>query len=199
MRNDFLKLIAIVLMVIDHTASAFSDSLNPTLYHTLRAIGRLCFPIFAYHIALGFEKTSNLKRYAFRLFLFAVIAQPIYWLLWPELNIMFTLLLGLGALYLNEKNPLFLIPYSILVYGIDYFLTIDYGILGVFMILFFRISPFIGNAMIILLKSLSVWYNSLALLGVFLTRWNPPWRIRLPRYFFYVFYPLHLLIIWIIR
>ncbi|MGM5488364.1 MAG: TraX family protein [Nanobdellota archaeon] len=195
MRNDFLKLIGIVLMVIDHIASAFSASLDPSVYHAMRAMGRMCFPIFAFHLAVGFQHTGNLRRYALRLFIAALIAQPIYWLLWGELNILFTLLLGLGALYLYEKEPITLIPYLLVVFVVDRVLVIDYGVLGILMILMFHVRSIMGNAIIIAIKTIFTWYNVFAILGVYLTFWKPPWRIHLPRYFFYVFYPAHLLVI----
>ena len=41
-------------------------------------IGRLAFPIFAFMIVEGYFKTSNLKRYVGRLFIFAIISEIPY-------------------------------------------------------------------------------------------------------------------------
>jgi hypothetical protein len=103
-RNDMLKIIAILTMLIDHTGYLFFPH-----QMIFRTIGRIAFPIFAYQIAIGFQKTSSRKKYALRLFLFACISQiPYFWFNpkldfeWGSLNIMFTLLLALGVLQTFE-------------------------------------------------------------------------------------------------
>ena len=56
-RNDVLKILAMVTMLIDHVGYMFFP--GQMIYRT---IGRLAFPIFAYQIAIGYSKTSNLKK-----------------------------------------------------------------------------------------------------------------------------------------
>lgn len=106
-RNDNLKLIAMLTMLIDHLGHM--RMVSDSFYTLSRTIGRIAFPIFAYQIAVGFEKTSNRKRYALRLFVFGLIAQIPYIWFNPELerhllhfNILFLLLAGLGVLQLFE-------------------------------------------------------------------------------------------------
>lgn len=72
-RNDMLKLIAIVTMIIDHTGLLFFPE-----YRIFRTIGRIAFPIFAYQVAVGFEKTSNRQKYQTRLLIFGLISQIPY-------------------------------------------------------------------------------------------------------------------------
>lgn len=107
-KNDILKLIAIITMVIDHIA--YMDLLPSDYYFFSRTIGRIAFPIFAYYLAIGFTRTKNLKGYFMRILGFSVISQIPYSFFNPEfkfnplhLNIMFTLLIGLISLYLLEK------------------------------------------------------------------------------------------------
>lgn len=69
-RNDFLKLIALFTMFIDHLGMLFFPEMT-----WMRTIGRIAFPIFAYQLALGFLYTRSRSKYALRLFLFAIIAQ----------------------------------------------------------------------------------------------------------------------------
>lgn len=99
-RNDLLKIVALLTMLIDHIGYLYFP--EEMLFRT---IGRIAFPIFAYQVALGFQKTSSRLRYAKRLFIFALISQvPYFWFNpslafeWQGLNIMFTLLYALGVL-----------------------------------------------------------------------------------------------------
>ena len=103
-RNDSLKLIAMVTMLIDHIGYMFFPQ-----HAIFRSVGRLAFPIFAYLLSVGYEKTSSLKNYALRLLAFGLISQVPYAFFSPglefeplELNIMFTLLAALGVMSLYD-------------------------------------------------------------------------------------------------
>ena len=134
-----LKIFAMCCMVFDHVVRIFplgqilaplADLLWGRGYGNLADwllddgvlyimyIGRLAAPIFIYCIAQGFAHTSNVRRYAGRVFLTAVIAQIPYTLFdlaemrvlglegdWREtgLNILFTLALALCVLWAHEE------------------------------------------------------------------------------------------------
>ncbi len=125
-----LKLIAIVSMLIDHTGAAVIRPLRTALadsspavsaflnwlYPVTRDIGRIAFPIFCFLLVEGFFHTHNVKKYAFRLFLFALISElPYDFALgkslfdWQHQNVYFTLLLGLLVMIvlsaLDKKTP----------------------------------------------------------------------------------------------
>lgn len=92
-------------MVIDH----IGVFLLPEIF-LLRMIGRLSFILFAWLIANGAVHTRNSFSYLKRLLLFAVISQVPFTLarreLYPnslELNIFFTLSLGLAAVIILQK------------------------------------------------------------------------------------------------
>ena len=97
-----LKLIAIGTMLIDHTAAVVIDSflnragMNAAMTSgdvekimefnaryawlsmvdtIMRCIGRLAFPLFIFLLVQGFMHTRNKAKYAFRLFLFAIISE----------------------------------------------------------------------------------------------------------------------------
>ena len=48
-RDDMMKLLAMITMLIDHIGYMFFPD-----YRIFRTIGRLAFPIFAYQLSVGF-------------------------------------------------------------------------------------------------------------------------------------------------
>ena len=99
--TNFLKVIAILSMTVDHVGSAFFPQ-----YPVFRWIGRMAFPIFCYCLTVGLLYTRDIKKYFLRLGAFALISQP-FWILafnagdflgnLLNLNIFFTLLVSLAA------------------------------------------------------------------------------------------------------
>ena len=103
-RNDVLKLIAMITMLIDHIGLLFFPQ-----YRWMRTIGRIAFPIFAYQLALGYEKTHDRLAYGQRLLLFACISQIPYVFLNPKLdarllhfNVIALFAYGLIVLFLHD-------------------------------------------------------------------------------------------------
>lgn len=127
-----IKIIAVIAMLIDHVGAVVLERVlavngfwgamgsqnaqeinkwmmeNGSLYFTywlLRFIGRLGFPIFCFLLVEGFQKTRNVKKYALRMGMFALISEvPFNLALTGKLldqryqNVYFTLFLGLAAL-----------------------------------------------------------------------------------------------------
>ena len=89
-----LKIIAVISMVIDHCAYYLLEH-GTVLYETMRCVGRIAFPVFAFLIAEGFSHTRNRQRYFLQLLAFAIISE-IPWFLLNGTdgthNVMFTLL-----------------------------------------------------------------------------------------------------------
>jgi hypothetical protein len=185
-RNDMLKLIALLTMLIDHIACLFFPE-----QVILRTIGRIAFPIFAYQISIGFKKTSSRKRYAFRLFLFACLSQiPYSWFnlelyfYWKSFNIMFTFLIALGVLqtlemcktafsdYMKTREPVNIIKglaFGILSIAVlvapeisrfKYHFSTEYGMIGILFVLLFY---FLGKQFI----PLAIGYIILSAFGVY--------------------------------
>ena len=59
-----IKIIALILMLMDHIGEFFPDS--PIWF---RWLGRLAAPLFFYALAVGFRHTRNRKKYLLRLYL----------------------------------------------------------------------------------------------------------------------------------
>lgn len=106
-----LKGLAVTVMLMDHTAWAFfpKESVMGLLWHIP---GRIALPVLCFFIAEGYAHTCNVKRYALRLLAFALISYlpflyfntgqlpgPSTWYRW---NILFSLLAGLLALWIQD-------------------------------------------------------------------------------------------------
>ena len=85
-----LKLIAVLSMVTDHISYVLTLALgiNTPLLFNMRAVGRMAFPIYAFLLVNGFEKTRDKKAYMGRLFLFACISQIPFTLAFNQRNYM---------------------------------------------------------------------------------------------------------------
>jgi hypothetical protein len=95
-----LKLFAMATMLIDHTGAILFPEIT-----LLRVIGRLSFPIFAFLIANGYEKTRSFSAYTGRLLIFAAISQIPFSLAFHRYdmpNVLFTLSSSLLALRLYD-------------------------------------------------------------------------------------------------
>ena len=92
-----IRLVAILCMIVDHVGVIFFPY---TIW--LRIIGRIAFPLFCYGIVVGSIATHDRKQYALRLLCCALLSQIPYMAAlghtWKELNVIFTLLLGLLAI-----------------------------------------------------------------------------------------------------
>ncbi|MCQ2427121.1 MAG: conjugal transfer protein TraX [Clostridia bacterium] len=99
-----LKSLACFLMLLDHIGYKFWAHGAVFLY--FRMAGRAAFPIFAFMLAEGASKSKNKPRYLLRLLLFGLITEPFFdrcfyktWFHAGSLNVMFTLALGLIAIF----------------------------------------------------------------------------------------------------
>ena len=190
MRNDALKLIGIIAMTIDHIGWLFFP--NIVLF---RIIGRIAFPIFAYQISVGYRNTSNVYKYMARLFIFALISQIPYGLLANQLNIMFTLLIGLIMIQLRQINTIL----SLLPLFLTYCIDIDYGIYGLLTIYGFYVFQDIRLFFIVLNTILYKPLQFFSIMALPILNYEFKTPLMLHKYFFYWYYPLHLLFLYCLR
>ena len=159
-----LKIVAVICMVCDHIRYVDSSLNN----EVTRLLGRIAFPIFAFLLVEGYVHTKNLKKYLIRLGIFSVISEIPYLLFVRgcniseefELNVIFTLLLGIVSLIFYDKlkenflniisknfksiarelfQVIIMIISIVLICVIAQILNIDYGALGIAAILLFYI------------------------------------------------------------
>lgn len=212
--RELLKWIAIITMTADHVGAILYPE-----FTVLRFIGRLSFPLFAYLLMLGMETTRNIRNYFIRLFIFAFISQVPFFLAldygpFDSLNIFFTLSAGLLFIYFFKKSSVFVVVPLLA----SLVLPFDYGIYGIAVIgcmYILKENTKFGVASLVLLNTLFLvpWntqFLSIAAIPLVLLHKNgsltttketaeqytiPVWR----KYFFYIYYPLHLTLIYIIK
>ena len=106
-RNQ-LKYLAIIAMIIDHIGWTFVDTLSVG-GQIMHFFGRLTGPIMAFMLYEGYMHTKNVKKYAFRLGLFALISWPAYSfyetrkIFSAQFGVIYTLFLGLLVLWMWDK------------------------------------------------------------------------------------------------
>lgn len=211
-----LKLIACVTMVIDHIRYAipFSENIITNYF------GRIAFPLFAFLITEGYSHTKDLKKYYKRLFIFGIISQIPFMLFrtlvgeWEMLNIMFTLILGLSAITIYDKfeKKYLSIPICFIIICLGELLNVDYGWFGVatvFVIYIFKskkinlfisyfvllIVYFYSRNMLMLHQTYILYFVFYLIPAIFMILYNGE-KGRSMKYFFYWFYPLHMLVIY---
>ena len=144
-----LKWIAIIGMFLSHALIAWWAIIPEWLRFPMYISGGVTFPIMAYFVAEGYRHTSNLKRYMLRLFLVGLAALPFHIvalsvpfgagnpMLYPWVNIMFSILLSLCVLRLYDKikhRIVFWLLYIIVIVPVS-LLFFEWYFIGVTMVL----------------------------------------------------------------
>ena len=213
MSSFVLKIIAVITMFIDHIGYAIFGKFSFFNY-----IGRIAFPIFAFQMSEGYTHTKNLKKYFLRLFIFAIVSQIPFMLFGKiistdfTLNIFFTLLLGLISIYIYDKSKYKIISAVLLGFLAD-FSHCDYGFYGVAIIfLFYAFKDDIIKTSIVFMIATAIKYLTPIIkygfydvyLYLFICTLLPIIFISLyngkkgknTKYLLYLFYPIHLLLIY---
>ena len=206
-----LKWLAILSMLIDHMGIVlFPGNI------TLRIIGRFAFPVFCFLLVEGFYHTRSKLKYLRNLIIFAVVSEVPFDLaldgkLWSlrYQNVFFTLALGFIAIWLAEywlkKDIRNQIPALLAAVGpviLAEYLHTDYGAVGVlviFIMYMMHFKPVLGAfvSWVVLALSFSLEVYSLPFV-LAIAMYNGK-RGRQAKYFFYVFYPAHLLLLVMIK
>ena len=221
-RNQ-LKYLVIVAMLIDHIAWAFVPTTS-LLGQVMHFIGRLTGPTMAYMLVEGYCYTRNVKKYALRLGIFALLSWiPFsyfeYGKIGLQFGVIYTLFLSLLGIWLWDKGNCEK-PVKILgIIGLCILsLFGDWPIFDVLYALFlfvYRNNPkdkWMAFCIITLFCCADIffarpWWGALFQFGIFMVPlliqfcYNGKSGSKKPfhKWFFYVFYPAHLLVLGILR
>ena len=215
MSGLLLKITALLTMIIDHYGAIFQP--NIIIY---RIIGRLAFPIYCFLLVEGYTHTSNIKKYTSRLLIFALISEiPFDLAFYGKIgfvhqNIFFTLFIGLVAIYLiDNKDTKYKFDSTLVIIVATVLATIlrtDYQFIGIVYILSFYFTRNLPKkkrlstiALIMIAINLAAGmvqqFSLLALIIIYLYNNEPGAKNKLLQMSFYIAYPLHLLIYYIIN
>lgn len=218
--SDLLKWIAIVTMFIDHIGAAvvektwiMNEPYGQTLDMVLRLIGRLAFPIFCFLMVEGFYHTRSRMKYLRNLFIFALVSEIPFEisflgeLVWGLRNVYFTLLIGFIMMMLleklREKELKYNILFLILIVGVCALLAevlhTDYSASGVLLIFILYKTRADRLMQCVFGGAAMSWEITAPIAFVLLYRYNGIRRQKCLKYFFYAFYPLHLLLLYWVR
>ena len=215
--GNHLKLIAAFTMLLDHAGIL----LFPRI-HLLRILGRIAFPLYAYMIAEGCRYTRNKLRYFLMVFGLGTACQLVYYFASGDtyLNILLTFSMSILLIYLVQTLDLlaekswwicilwFLGVFTavVILWVLNRYLVFDYGFWGILVPVFASLPLKKGEPEKLRILQLGIgllclaidyggmqWYALLAL-PLLLLYSGKRGRANL-KYFFYIFYPVHLAVL----
>ncbi|GAA0377145.1 TraX family protein [Paenibacillus motobuensis] len=200
-----MQWIAIVTMLLDHIGAAFFP--GELIW---RIIGRISFPIYAYALVQGFRYTTSYSKYMLRLTIITVLSQLPYQIALSRsgINVVGTLLVAALLMRLLEHmrpgilSILLIAGCSLLIEVIPF----DYGAYGLLLVLIFRYAEkyqllFIHVLLNVIYLLVYGWVvQMVSIIPTLLIVLDPTiWRrlelIRMPRWLWRSYYPLHLLVL----
>lgn len=220
--GSLLKWFAIITMAIDHMGAGLLESYVMNAWggsplgsiflerwddilavdKIIRSIGRPAFPIFCFLLVQGFVHTHDVKKYAVRLGIFALISEipfdlalritPFYW---KHQNAFFTLLTGLLTIWFMKRfqDRLWARMAGLIVgAALAELFHMDYGAFGIALIVLLCLLQDKKVLQCILGAVCCAWETTAPLAFILIWFYNGK-RGRQPKWFFYWFYPVHLL------
>jgi hypothetical protein len=214
---EALKWLALILMTGDHVNKYLLNDAYPILF----ILGRMASPIFCFVLAFNLARPNTLERGVYariitRLFVFAAIASVPYTALgtmkpgyiffgWWPLNILATLMVATSCIFFLDRgrklDGLFF-TFSFVIGGAlgEFWWPAILLCIGVW--LYCR-RPGWGGLILIVGSTAAFFvinrnYWALGALPIIFAAQFLPLKVSRTKYFFYVFYPAHLAVIWII-
>ncbi len=219
LNNNQLKLIAMLSMLLDHAGRELFPQAD-----ILPVIGRLAFPVFSYMIAEGCTYTKNRKKYFLSVFIVGALCQAVYFIAEHSLyqNVLITFSLSIAIIFLSDnfirkKTGRAFIP-ALLICLFTVFLCIflprftwakgfhiDYSLAGVLLPVAVYFAPEKKSKAVcftVMLIVLSLTMGSIQWFSLFSVPLILMYNGKRGKYnlklLFYVFYPAHLAVIYLI-
>ena len=223
LNGNHLKLIAAVTMLLDHAGILLFPKVK-----LLRIIGRLAYPIFAFMIAEGCRYTHNRLRYFLMVFGLGVGCQLVYFFVGGAayLNILLTFSASILLIYILQemyraktwkKEALWSVLFAagfLSAYGIQHIITMDYGFWGIMVPVFVSFAHqrkfprwasvvLLGIGLVLLGADMGgIQHWALLAVPLLLLYSGERGKYKM-KYFFYIFYPVHLAVLqgiaWLVR
>ena len=220
-----LRILALTLMLLDHMWATVIPGNNWMTY-----VGRMAFPIFAFMIAEGCRYTRHKLRYFLMVFGLGVGCQLVYYFASGDtyLNILLTFSCSILLIYMLKSIEwvikqnwwlcilwgLGFLPLIVAFFVLTKYVTFDYGFWGIMTPVFaslplkkgehekYRII-LLGVALLCLATDLGgIQYYSLLSIPLLLLYNGQRGKVNM-KYFFYIFYPVHLAVLqgiaWLVR
>ena len=223
MSSFLIRLLALTSMLIDHAGLALFPSVG-----LFRCVGRLAFPLYCFLIVQGCRHTRDIRAYARRLALLAILSEIPFDLLifgrtasFVEQNVLFSLLLGLMAIYTSEllkAKPYYALMANISLCLCAMLANVSYGWLSIALCLSMhaagssrlRLALLTGGSLLLyslslLLSGVAISWVLVSLCALFslipLLLYNGKRGVRNPlfTFLFYAAYPLHIILLLIVR
>lgn len=189
------------------------------VFWILRSVGRMAFPIYVFLLTEGFCHTRNRRRYALRLGVFALISEIpfdllVYGKIWDthSQNVFFTLFLSVLMLivvdWIGRNTDAALAQYRqmVVIVGaalLAWLLRTDYDAAGIMLtavLFWFRLTPdtacLSGFVLMAAAEFRPVYIPGLAVSFFLIRCYNGTRGIWKGKWFFYLVYPVHLLVLY---
>ena len=191
----------------------------------LRIIGRLAFPLFAYMIAQGCRYTRSRTRYLLTIAALGILCQVVYWVTMGSLyqRVLITFIFSIALIYLldyaRRRASVFWSLLTALALLLVWFLSeglvqllphtdyaIDYGFCGILLPVLIYIAKdqtqallhtLIGLLILCLVNGGLQWFCLAAI--PLLALYNGTRGKTKLKYLFYIYYPIHLVVLHLLR
>ncbi len=221
MSGNQLKILAALFMIVDHVGLLFFPNISSAMW--MRCVGRLAFPIFAFFIAEGCRYTKNRARYLGVMTLMGLLFHLVYYYIMKDnmLNVFLSFSFAIALIYLWRNfvsackakridgaalGFALFFGYAFLVYEISLIVHIDYYFGGVLLpwlvyltkkkwlrLFFFALGIMLVAVFMGKLWTVEAW----GLLAVpIMALYNESRGKMRMKYFFYFFYPSHLVLLY---
>ena len=193
----------------------------------MRTLGRIAAPVMFYFLTEGYRYTSSKFKYGLRLFCFGILSQIPYSLARygdissSDLNVIITLFMSFLMLVVADKVQEKALKVIVVIIFMILTSFSDWGVLGPFMVWQFyiyredrkkQLISYIGlclaqmvMSVLVIMSGAIAWYDAIWQIGmalpiilIYLYNGESGRKTIVNKWAFYLFYPLHFLVFWLI-